>query len=221
MPSTIVLSSTVNPARASVRETFSQETIMSMRHRHHLLAIAAACALAACSTTGEKAAPPMSSPTPATPGASTAESATVNLASASGSLVSGKLSLVPMGDGVHITGEIGGLGASQTHAIHVHEKGDCSAADASSAGGHFNPAGSAHGRAGTAVHHAGDMDNIVANAQGVADINIHLAGVTLGGGAANDIAGRAVIVHAAPDDYTSQPAGNAGARVACGVIKAQ
>ena len=194
---------------------------MPNRHRHHLLAIAAACALAACSTTGEKAPPPMSSPTPATPVTSAAESATVNLASASGSLVSGKLSIVPMGDGVHITGEIGGLGGDKSHAIHVHEKGDCSAADASSAGGHFNPTGSAHGRAGTATHHAGDMDNILANAQGVAAIDIHLAGVTLGGGAANDIAGRAVIVHAAPDDYQSQPAGNAGARVACGVIKAQ
>lgn len=193
---------------------------MSMHRRHHLLAVAAACALAACSTTGEKAAPPMSSPTPASQGTSTASSATVNLASASGSLVSGKLSMAPMGDGVHITGQIGGLGAGQTHAIHVHEKGDCSAADASSAGGHFNPTGSAHGRAGTPTHHAGDMDNIVANAEGVADINIHLSGVTLGGGAANDIAGRAVIVHAAPDDYTSQPSGNAGARVACGVINA-
>src|SRR3546814_14476601 len=103
-----------------------------------------------------------------------------------------------MGDGVHITGQIGGLGAGQTHAIHVHEKGDCSAADASSAGGHFNPTGSPHGRASTPTHHAGDMDNLTANAQGVADVNIHLAGVTLGGGAATDIAGRAAIVHAAP-----------------------
>jgi Cu-Zn family superoxide dismutase len=62
------------------------------------------------------------------------------------------------------------------------------------------------------------MDNIVADPDGVAKIDIHLAGVTLGGGAANDIAGRAVIVHAAADDYTSQPAGNAGARVACGIV---
>lgn len=191
---------------------------MIMRHRHHLLAIAAACALAACSTTGEEAAPPMSSPTPATPSTSTAESATANLASASGSLVSGTLSMAPMGDGVHLTGEIGGLGAGQTHAIHVHETGDCSAADASSAGGHFNPTASAHGRAGTPVHHAGDMDNLTADAEGVANVDIHLSDVTLGGGAANDVAGRAVIVHAAPDDYTSQPSGNAGARVACGVI---
>lgn len=192
---------------------------MSARLRHHLLAATIVCALAACSTTAEKTTP--AAPAQPTTGASsTASSATVNLASASGSLVSGKLAIAPMGDGVHITGQIGGLGAGKTHAIHVHEKGDCSAADGSSAGGHFNPAGSAHGRAGTPVHHAGDMDNIAANAQGVADINIHLAGVTLGGGAANDIAGRAVVVHAAADDYTSQPAGNAGARVACGVIKA-
>ncbi|HVI59627.1 MAG TPA: superoxide dismutase family protein [Luteimonas sp.] len=187
----------------------------TIQHRHHLLAIAAACALAACASTGEQAAP---APAPQPAAASTAQSATVNLASASGSIVSGKLSIVPMGDGVHITGEVGGLGAGQTHAIHVHEKGDCSAVDASSAGGHFNPTGSAHGRAGTPVHHAGDMDNIVADADGVAKIDIHLSGVTLGGGAANDIAGRAVIVHAAPDDYTSQPSGNAGARVACGVV---
>jgi len=191
---------------------------MTMRHRHHLLAIAAACALAACSTTAEKSQPASSSTAEPAAATSTASSATVNLAPASGSLVSGKLNMMPMDDGVHITGQVGGLGAGQTHAIHVHETGDCSAADASSAGGHFNPTGSEHGRAGTPVHHAGDMDNIVANAEGVADINIHLAGVSLGGGAANDIAGRAVIVHAAPDDYTSQPAGNAGARVACGII---
>ena len=63
------------------------------------------------------------------------------------------------------------------------------------------------------------MDNIVADAGGVARVNVHLRGVTLGGGAANDIAGRAMIVHADPDDYHSQPAGNAGARVACGTIK--
>ena len=188
---------------------------MRLSSHHALLAFVATCVLAACSTTAEKSPSPATSPTPAT---SAAKSGTVNLAPASGSLVSGKLTLMPMSDGVHLGGEIGGLGAGQTHAIHVHEKGDCSAADASSAGGHFNPTGSAHGRANTAIHHAGDMDNIVSDADGVAKIDIHLSGVTLGGGATNDIAGRAVVVHAAPDDYTSQPAGNAGARVACGVI---
>ena len=141
-----------------------------------------------------------------------------NLASASGSLVSGKVTVTPMAGGVHLTGTVGGLPANSTHGFHIHEKGDCSAADASSAGPHFNPSAAPHGKAESGAHHAGDMDNVVANAEGVVNLDVHVSGVTLGGGAANDIAGRALVVHAAPDDYTSQPAGNAGARVACGVI---
>ena len=140
---------------------------------------------------------------------------------ASGSLVSGRLNAAPMGNGVHFTGEIGGLGKGSTHAIHIHEKGDCSAADASSAGGHFNPAAKPHGKVESSNHHAGDMNNIVADRDGVAQVSVHAAGVSLGGRSRNDIAGRAVVVHAAPDDYTSQPAGNAGARVACGIITVQ
>ena len=178
-----------------------------------MLAIAAAL-LAGCASTGT----PTATAAAAAPAKSTASRATVNLAPASASLVSGTLTLVPMGDGVHITGEVGGLKPGDTRGFHIHEKGDCSAADATTAGGHFNPGAQAHGRAGQGAHHAGDTDNIVADAKGVARINAHVSGVTLGGGAANDIAGRAVIVHAAADDYTSQPAGNAGARVACGVI---
>ncbi len=177
------------------------------------LIITSTMLLAACSST-----PPAPQAPQAPPAASTAQSARANLASASASIVSGQVRLAPMGDGVHLTGTVGGLAPRSTHGIHVHEKGDCSATDASSAGGHFNPTGSAHGRAGTATHHAGDMDNLVADGSGVAPVNIHLSGVTLGGGAPNDIAGRALIVHAAADDYTTQPAGNAGARVACGVI---
>jgi Cu-Zn family superoxide dismutase len=68
-------------------------------------------------------------------------------------------------------------------------------------------------------HHAGDIDNITADAQGVAHVNMHVPGLTLGTGAANDVAGRAIIVHADADDYHSQPSGNAGKRLACGVIK--
>ena len=177
-----------------------------------LVSAAIAATLAGCAT------PPPKQPE-APQAQSTATSAQANLASASGSLVSGRVTLQPMGDGVHLTGTIGGLQPNTAHGIHVHEKGDCSAANASSAGGHFNPTGSAHGRAGSATHHAGDMDNIVATADGTAVLNIHLSGVTLGGGAANDIANRALVVHAAADDYTSQPAGNSGARVACGVIQ--
>jgi len=177
------------------------------------LACAAAGLLAGCAPA------PVVRDTP--PPTSSAASATVHLASASGSLVSGTLTLRPMGDGVHVTGEIGGLAPGSSHGFHVHETGDCSAADASSAGDHFNPTSSPHGRAGAGAHHLGDSDNIVANAQGVARVNAHLRDVGLGTGLANDIGARAVVVHAAPDDYRSQPSGNAGARVACGVIAVQ
>jgi Cu-Zn family superoxide dismutase len=178
-----------------------------------LLAAATVLAVTACSSA------PKATSVPASPSAtSTAKAAIVNLASASGSLVSGRLNVVPMHDGVHLTGEIGGFAPNSVHAIHIHEKGDCSAADASSAGGHFNPAGTQHGKVGSGAHHGGDMDNITANAEGVAKVSVHASGVTLGGGAANDVAGKAVIVHAAPDDYRTQPTGNAGGRQACGVI---
>lgn len=179
-------------------------------------------ALAACSTapsttsTSAAAAPKAAS----LPTESTVASAHVNLAAASGSLVSGKLSVAPMGDGVHFRGEVGGLTPGSTHAIHVHEKGDCSAADASSAGGHFNPTDMKHGKLGTPSHHAGDMNNIVANAAGVATVDLHASGPVLGGDAANDAIGKAVIVHGGADDYTSQPSGAAGPRIACGVIQA-
>ena len=183
------------------------------------LALAVATALlAGCAST----ATPATGTAPAastTPAKSSASRAMVVLAPASGSLVSGTITLVPMGDGVHMTGEVGGLKPGDTRGFHIHEKGDCSAADASTAGGHFNPAAQAHGRSGQGPHHAGDTDNIVADGKGVARIDAHVTGVTLGGGASNDIAGRAVIVHAAADDYTTQPTGNAGARVACGIIK--
>ena len=144
---------------------------------------------------------------------------TANLGPASGTLVSGKLTLATVEGGVRITGDIGGLGRNSTHGIHIHERGDCSAADGSSAGGHFNPAGAAHGRAGATAHHLGDMDNIVADANGIAHVSWQIDGVMLGTGAANDIVGRAIVVHANPDDYATQPSGNSGQRVACGVIR--
>lgn len=185
---------------------------------HAALALAIAATLVACASAPNT---PTSSSAPAAAmhNASTAKQAVANLASASGSLVSGRLTLAPMGDGVHLGGEVGGLQPGSSHGFHIHEKGDCSAVDGSSAGGHFNPAAQPHGRAGHGAHHAGDSDNLVADANGVVRVDAHISGVSLGGGAANDIAGRAIVVHAAADDYSSQPAGNAGARVACGVIR--
>ncbi|HEV8694331.1 MAG TPA: superoxide dismutase family protein [Lysobacter sp.] len=186
-----------------------------MKTKPHVLCLAAvgALTLSACSTTPA----PRAAAAPAA--VSTAQRASIVLMPASGSLVSGKLTATPTADGVRITGEIGGLQRGGTHAIHIHEKGDCSAIDATSAGSHFNPASQPHGKNGSGPHHGGDMDNIVANASGVAKVDVSASGVTLGGGAPNDIADRAIVVHAMADDYHTQPAGNAGARVACGVIK--
>lgn len=185
-----------------------------MRQIRFLLPATVAVMLAACAS-----APKAPAPVPAPPAVSTAQLAEANLSPASASLVSGRLALVPEPGGVHISGLIGGLQPMQQPAFHVHERGDCSSVDASSAGNHFNPTAQPHGRPGSGTHHLGDMDNLRADAQGRANVDIHLKGVTLGGGAANDIAGRALIVHAHPDDHHSQPAGNAGVRIACGIIR--
>ena len=160
---------------------------------------------------------PRSAATPATPHVS--RQAIANLASASGSLVSGRLTLSTAPGGVRVRGDIGGLRPGSLHGFHVHENGDCSAVDAASVGGHFNPENKPHGRAGQGAHHAGDADNLIADAGGVAHVDAWLPGAALGDGSAHDINGRALIVHAGADDYSSQPAGNAGARVACGVIR--
>lgn len=171
--------------------------------------------LTACSSTP----PPKPAPTlpPALPG--NVPKAEAAVASASGSLVSGRIVLLPVAQGVRLTGTIGGLRAGGSFGFHVHERGDCSAVDASSAGAHFNPTASTHGRASGGAHHLGDMDNLVADAEGVVHLDSVLGGASLGTGAGNDILGKALIVHADPDDYRSQPSGNAGARLACGVIR--
>lgn len=157
--------------------------------------------VAACATTGS------SGPT-----------ASADLAPASGSSVRGKVMFADVGDRLRVTAEISGLTPGE-HGFHVHEIGDCSAADATSAKGHFNPAGQKHGRAGAGEHHAGDMPNLKADASGVARYSVEVPMLAIGSGA-GDILGRAVVVHADPDDYASQPAGNSGKRVACGVITA-
>ena len=147
--------------------------------------------------------------------------ARATLAPTEGNQVAGTLSFAAVDGGVRVTGEVTGLPGAGQHGFHVHEHGDCSAPDGSSAGGHFNPASTAHGRVGQGEHHAGDSDNISANEQGVATVDTLLQGVSVGDGGAGDIVGKGVIVHADPDDYATQPTGNAGGRLACGVIAAQ
>lgn len=120
-------------------------------------------------------------------------------------------------EGVRIEGTVTGLEPGD-HGFHIHEKGDCSAPDASSAGGHFNPAGNPHGAPGDPPnqHHLGDFGNITAGGNGEAEVNMTDPELRMSGPAS--IIGRAVVVHADPDDLKSQPSGNAGARIGCGVI---
>lgn len=144
--------------------------------------------------------------------------AIAEVGAASGSQVSGRIEFTRLnGGGVHVAATLAGLTPGE-HGFHVHEAGDCSAPDASSAKGHFNPGGKPHG-AQHEEHHSGDMPNLVADANGKATYAADLAGVGIGSGDA-DILGRAVVIHASPDDYKTQPAGNSGKRVGCGMIKA-
>ena len=101
------------------------------------------------------------------------------------------------------------------HGFHVHEKGDCSAPDGLSAGGHFNPDGLPHGGL-DGPHHIGDLGNVVAGNDGTVNLNVHVKGLRLSGD--QGIIGRAVIVHASADDLKTQPTGGSGKRVACGMI---
>ena len=185
-----------------------------------VIAALLAAGLAACASA--PVAPPAATPPAAsTTSSALARHAVVHLTAASGSLVSGSLQLVGNARGVRVNGLVGGLAPGSSHGFHIHETGNCSAADAASAGGHFNPSASVHGRAGSRHHHAGDIDNLVAGWDGIAHVDLQLSGVSLGDGGRDDIAGRAFVVHAAPDDYRTQPSGNSGARIACGVIALQ
>ena len=134
---------------------------------------------------------------------------------AQGADVHGTITFREVADGVRVEGEITGL-TPGTHGFHVHEFGDCSAPDASSAGGHFNPTNQPHGAPDSRERHEGDMGNVEADSSGVAKVNYLDHVLSFVG--ANSLIGRAVIVHAKADDLKSQPAGDAGARVACGVI---
>lgn len=135
-----------------------------------------------------------------------------------GNSVMGRLDFEQTGTMVTVRGEIRGLKANAVHGFHVHEKGDCSSSDGTSAGGHFNPDAKAHGQHGVGSHHVGDLPSLKSDAQGVARIQFNTDSLSLRAEDPRNIRGRSLIVHRDPDDYTSQPAGNSGPRWACGVI---
>jgi superoxide dismutase, Cu-Zn family len=143
--------------------------------------------------------------------------AVATLRPTAGNTTTGTVRFVQSGDVVRVSGEVRGLKPGAEHGFHVHEKGDCSSPDGNSAGGHFNPDGKAHGRHGQGTHHAGDLPSLRADANGVAAFSFESRTVKVGSGP-TDVVGRGLIVHRDPDDFTTQPTGNAGPRLACAVI---
>jgi Cu-Zn family superoxide dismutase len=153
-----------------------------------------------------------------TPAPTATDTAVAMLQPTAGSQVQGRVTFRQDSEGVHVVAELSGLSPGK-HGFHVHEFGDCSAPDASSAGGHFNPLGSPHGAPDNPPdqRHVGDLGNIEADADGNGFYERVDKVISLHG--ENSIIGKSVIVHADPDDLVTQPTGNAGARVACGTIE--
>jgi superoxide dismutase, Cu-Zn family len=146
--------------------------------------------------------------------------ATAKMEAASGSNVTGEAKFSDEDGKVRFELTVENLTPGE-HAVHLHEKGDCSAEDASSAGGHWNPTMKPHGKRGDGTsYHKGDIGNMNVGTDGKGTMNITVEGWSIGGADSTNVVGKSVIVHEKADDFTSQPSGNAGARVSCGVIKA-
>ncbi len=147
-----------------------------------------------------------------------AEEAKAALRDASGA-VKGTAKVWTMGDGIHVDVAVSGMTAG-SYAIHLHQVGQCAAPAFTSAGGHWNPAGVVHGRATETGGHKGDLPNLVVGADGTASLSVHIdkAQLKMGDGALMDADGAAVVIHANLDDNKTDPAGNAGARIICGVL---
>jgi superoxide dismutase, Cu-Zn family len=166
-----------------------------------------------------------SAPAPATAPDMPPATAQVSLTPAAGSSVKGDLTLTNAltneGTDVSIRGEIAGLTPGKEHGFHVHEFGECSLPDFKSAGEHFNPTKDPHGGPKSKTRHLGDLPNAKSDENGRATVDVTIKGPTVGDTDAGpaEIRGKALVVHAMPDDYKTQPSGGSGDRIACGVIR--
>lgn len=136
--------------------------------------------------------------------------------------VSGTVRFLEEGDHLWVVARITGVDKPGSYGLHLHENGQCTPDPAGSkhfsrAGGHFNPTGAPHACLGAARHHAGDLGNVVFMSDGLGRIEVATEMLALSG--PNSVIGKAIILDAGPDDCTTQPSGNAGARLACGVVK--
>jgi superoxide dismutase, Cu-Zn family len=145
--------------------------------------------------------------------------ATAALQPTKGSKAFGEATFEQVGDKVRVVVFAQNLPPDRELGFHIHEAGDCSSGDGMSAKGHFNPHGKPHGHPGSADRHAGDLPSLKVAKNGRAKLDVAVDAISIGKGP-GDIVGRGLIIHAQPDDYKTQPTGNAGARIACGVIKA-
>jgi len=178
--------------------------------------------IAAAQAGGSAAAAAAPAATAAAPAGATATAAQAILEPAKDTPgFSGRVTFYQAGSQVRVVADVTGVSPPGNHGFHVHENGKCErdpGKDFATAGGHFNPAGTPHACPDAASHHAGDLGNIVINADGTGHVDVTTSALSLSG--ASSVVGRAVILHAAADDCTTQPTGNAGGRLACGVIVA-
>ena len=129
----------------------------------------------------------------------------------------GTVTFTALEHGVRVAGIVRGLPPNTEHGFHIHEKGDCGD-NGNASGGHFNPSGGTHGKFAAPGSHAGELPSLVANGAGEARFSVENHAISLTPGAANSVIGRALVVHRDKDDFTTQPAGNSGPRIACAVI---
>lgn len=146
----------------------------------------------------------------------TGPSATATLAPTSGQTAAGTVTLTQLADGsVRVQAELTGVPPG-VHGFHIHEHGDCGD-NGNAAGGHYNPLSTPHGAPNADIKHAGDFGNVTADANGRVSHSFTTRSITVEEGPTTAV-GHAIILHASPDDLTTQPTGNAGARIACGVV---
>jgi superoxide dismutase, Cu-Zn family len=149
---------------------------------------------------------------------SDAPRATAKLEPTKGNQASGTVDFYQLGNKVRVVANVSGLVPGREHGFHIHDAGDCSSGDGMSAKGHFNPLGKPHAHFTSPERHAGDMPALKADMYGSARLEHDLDVISVSPGPTS-IVGRGLIVHADPDDYKTQPTGNAGARIACAVIQ--
>ena len=167
--------------------------------------------LAAC-TNGAETPPSAASAAPAQP------AAVATIVGASGEAL-GSASITQMGDGMHLVVKVAGMPAGE-HGIHIHSVGQCDAPAFAAAGGHWNPGARKHGLFSPDGAHRGDLRNLLVAADGSGSMSAHISGGMIAGGegALIDADGAAIVIHVGPDDMLTDPSGNSGGRIACGVF---